>query len=152
MNESAPARSILLIDRDRDRAQLIETALQSFPHRVITIADSIEAIDFLNRRGNYVDAPRPDLILLELNLPDNDGRDLLAKIKTEPQLRRIPIVVLTTEASEADIFSTYLLQGNCHIVQSTDLVGSEPAFGDRLCQIIQRIEKFWFGIVTLPVA
>ncbi|WP_232432247.1 response regulator [Chamaesiphon minutus] len=144
MNESAPERSILPIVRDRDRAQLIETALQSFQHRVITLADGIEAIDFLYRRGDYVDAPRPDLILLELNLPDRDGLDLLAKIKTDPQLRRIPIVVLTTAASEADIFSTYLLQGNCHVVQSTDL--------DRLCQIVQRIEKFWFGIVTLPVA
>ncbi|WP_309729256.1 response regulator [Chamaesiphon sp. OTE_75_metabat_556] len=144
MDESAPERSILLIDHDRDRAQLIETALQSFQHRVMTIADGIEAIDFLNRRGDYVDAPRPDLILLELNLPGNDGQDLLAKIKTEPQLRRIPIVVLTTAASEADIFSTYLLQGNCHVIQSTDL--------DRLRQIVQRIEEFWFGIVTLPAA
>lgn len=144
MDESDSERLILLIDHDRDRAQLIETALQSFQHRVITIADGIEAIDFLNRRGDRVDAPRPDLILLELNLPGNDGQDLLAKIKTEPQLRRIPIVVLTTAASESDIFSTYLLQGNCHVVQSTDL--------DRLCQIVQRIEEFWFGIVTLPAA
>jgi two-component system, chemotaxis family, response regulator Rcp1 len=95
MDESAPERSILLIDRDRDRAQLIETALQSFQHRVMTIADGIEAIDFLYRRGDYLDALRPDLILLELNLPGNDGPDLLAKIKTDPQLRRIPIVVLT---------------------------------------------------------
>ncbi|WP_310425722.1 response regulator [Chamaesiphon sp. VAR_48_metabat_135_sub] len=144
MDESDSERLILLIDDDRDRAQLIETALQSFQHRVITIADGIEAIDFLNRRGDYLDAPRPDLILLELNLPGNEGQDLLAKIKAEPQLRRIPIVVLTTAASEADIFSTYLLQGNCHIVKSTDL--------DRLRQIVQRIEEFWFGIVTLPVA
>lgn len=144
MDESAPERLILLIDCDRERARLIETALQSFPHRVITIADGIAAIDFLNRRGDRVDAPHPDLILLELNLPGNEGQDLLAKIKTDPHLRRIPIVVLTTAASEADIFSTYLLQGNCHVVQSTDL--------DRLRQIVQRIEEFWFGIVTLPAA
>jgi two-component system, chemotaxis family, response regulator Rcp1 len=144
MDESAPERSILLIDHDLDRAQLIETALQSFQHRVMTIADGIEAIDFLYRRGDYVNVPRPDLILLELNLPGNDGQDLLAKIKTDPQLRRIPIVVLTTAATAADIFSTYLLQGNCHVVQSTDI--------DRLCQVVQRIEEFWFGIVTLPVA
>ena len=144
MDESAPERSILLIDDDRDRAKLIETALQSFQHRVVTISGSVEAIDFLNRRGDHVDAPRPDLILLELNLPGDDGQDLLAKIKADQQLRRIPIVVLTTAASEADIFSTYLLQGNCHIVKSTDL--------DKLCQIVQRIEEFWFGIVTLPAA
>jgi two-component system, chemotaxis family, response regulator Rcp1 len=144
MDESAPQRSILLIDGDRDRAQVIETALQSFQHRVMTISSRSEAIDFLNCRGDDLDAPRPDLILLELNLPGNDGQDLLAKIKTDPHLRRIPIVVLTTAASEAEIFSTYLLQGNCHVVQSTDL--------DRLCQIVQRIEEFWFGIVTLPAA
>ena len=144
MDESAPERSILLIDDDRDRAKLIETALQSFQHRVVTISGSVEAIDFLNRRGDYVNAPRPDLILLELNLPGDDGQDLLAKIKADQQLRRIPIVVLTTAASEADIFSTYLLQGNCHIVKSTDL--------DKLCQIVQQIEEFWFGIVTLPAA
>jgi chemotaxis family two-component system response regulator Rcp1 len=143
MDESAPQRSILLIDGDRDRAQVIETALQSFQHRVMTISSRSEAIDFLNCRGDDLDAPRPDLILLELNLPGNDGQDLLAKIKTDPHLRRIPIVVLTTAASEAEIFSTYLLQGNCHVVQSTDL--------DRLCQIVRRIEEFWFGIVTLPV-
>ncbi len=144
MDESAPERSILLIDDDRDRAQLIETALQSFQHRVVTIAGNIEAIDFLNRRGDYVNAPRPDLILFELNLPSNDGQDLLAKIKTDPHLRRIPIVVLTTAATEADIFSTYLLQGNCHVVRSTEL--------DKLCQIVHRIEEFWFGIATLPAA
>ena len=87
----------------------------------MTIADNLAAIDFLNRRSDYVDAPRPDLIWLELNLGDNNGRDLLAQIEIDPQLRRIPIVVLTTAANEADIFSTYLMQGNCHVVQSTDL-------------------------------
>lgn len=144
MDESDSERLILLIEDDRDRAQLIESAIESPQHRVMTIADGIEAIDFLSRCGDDLDAPRPDLILLELNLSGKDGRDILTEIKAHPQLRRIPIVVLTTAATDQDILSTYLLQGNCHVVKSTDL--------DRLSKIVKRIEGFWLGIVTLPVA
>jgi two-component system, chemotaxis family, response regulator Rcp1 len=152
MEAATPERLILLIE-DRvddpaqplpERANSIASAIESSQHRVISLHDGLQAIDFLHQRGEYSDSPRPDLILLELNLPGKDGREILAEIKASHQLRRIPIVVLTTADSEADIFNTYALQGNCHVVKSTDL--------DRLCQIVHRIEEFWFGIVTLPVS
>ncbi len=147
MDEDTPERLILLIEDGLDlfpeRAQSIVRAIESPQHRVIVLHDGFQAIDFLHQQGEYPDAPRPDLILLELNLPGKDGREILAEIKSSPELRRIPIVVLTTADGEADIFNTYALQGNCHVVKSTDL--------DRLTAIVKRIEEFWFGIVTLPV-
>jgi two-component system, chemotaxis family, response regulator Rcp1 len=145
VDKSVPERSILLIENDPDRAQQIEAALssQSLPHRVIPMADGRRAMDFLQRRGEYTNAPRPDLVLLELNLPDKDGREILAELKTCSDLRRIPIVVLTTADSPEDIFNTYALQGNCHIVKSTEM--------ESLLATVQRIEEFWLGIVTLPV-
>jgi two-component system, chemotaxis family, response regulator Rcp1 len=146
MDEDTPERLILLIEDSLDglpeHAQSIVSAIESPQHRVIALHDGLQAIEFLHQRGEYQEAPRPDLILLELNLPGKDGREILAEIKSSPELRRIPIVVLTTADSEADIFNTYALQGNCHIVKSTDL--------DRLMTIVKRIEEFWFGIVTLP--
>jgi two-component system, chemotaxis family, response regulator Rcp1 len=152
MEAATPERLILSIEDRVDEpaqpllesANSIASALASSQHRVISLYDGLHAIDFLHQRGEYTDSPRPDLILLELNLPGKDGREILAEIKASPQLRRIPIVVLTMADSEADIFNTYALQGNCHIVKSTDV--------DRLSQIIRRIEEFWFGIVTLPVS
>lgn len=152
MEAATPERLILLIEDCVDepavalpeRAKSIASAIASSQHRVISLHDGLQVIEFLHQRGEYSDSPRPDLILLELNLPGKDGREILAELKASPQLRRIPIVVLTTADSEADIFNTYALQGNCHIVKSTDL--------DRLCAIVQRIEEFWFGIVTLPVS
>jgi two-component system, chemotaxis family, response regulator Rcp1 len=152
MDEATPERLILLIEDCLDvpaeplleRAKSIASAIEFPQHRVISIHDGLQAIDFLHQRGEYTDALRPDLILLELNLPGKDGREILAEIKSSSQLRRIPIIVLTTADSEADIFNTYALQGNCHVVKSTDL--------DRLLAIVKRIEEFWLGIVTLPVS
>jgi two-component system, chemotaxis family, response regulator Rcp1 len=144
MDEPISQRTLLLIEDDRERAQLIATTLQAREHRIITIASGRETLDFLHRRGEYRDAASPDLILLELNLPDRDGRDILAEIKSVPGLRRIPIVVLTTAASESDILNTYALQGNCHVIKATDV--------ERLLTIVTRIEAFWLGLVTLPVA
>jgi two-component system, chemotaxis family, response regulator Rcp1 len=143
MEEPTSQRTILLIETDRDRAQLIATTLQSAGHHVITIAKGQAALDFLNRRGEDRDSVHPDLILLELNLPDRDGREILAELKSLPDLRRIPIVVLTTAASEADILNTYELQGNCHVIKTTDT--------EELLTIVNRIEAFWLGIVTLPI-
>jgi two-component system, chemotaxis family, response regulator Rcp1 len=144
VDKSVPERSILLIEDDPDRTQQIAAALcsQSAQHQVISIGDGGQALDFLHQRGTYANAPRPDLVLLELNLPGKDGRDILAEIKASSDLRRIPIVVLTTADSPGDIFNTYAMQGNCHIVKSTEI--------ESLLAIVRRIEEFWLGIVTLP--
>lgn len=144
--EASPAKLLILVlEGNPDHTRLIEDALESNAvHRqIVAIADGIQAMDFLHRRGEYGDAPRPNLILLDLNLPGKDGREILAEIKADPQLRRIPIVVLTTCASEEDIFKSYTLQGNCYVIKS-----SEQA---QLFGIVKRIEEFWLGIVTLSL-
>jgi two-component system, chemotaxis family, response regulator Rcp1 len=145
MEELNVERLILVLEANLDHAHLIKDAFQksSVPHQVVAIADGVQAMDFLHRRGKYAEAHRPDLILLDLNLPEKDGKEILAEIKSTPHLRRIPIVVLTLSADEDDILRTYALQGNCYVIKSSDL--------DHLWQIIQRIEEFWLGIVTLPV-
>jgi two-component system, chemotaxis family, response regulator Rcp1 len=152
MEEPTTQRTILLIEHDRARSQLIATALQTDGHRVIPLESGEQALAYLDRCGRDEDKPRPDLILLELNLPDRDGREILAEIKARSTLRRIPIVVLTTAASADDIFNTYIQQGNCHVVKSDDLIGEACQNDDRLLTIVRRIEAFWLGLVTLPMA
>ena len=97
---------------------------------------------FLKRQGKFPDAPRPDLILLDLNLPKKDGRELLAEIKADNTLRRIPVVILTTSAAEEDILRTYDLHANCFITKPVDL--------DQFIKVIKFIEDFWIAIVKLP--
>lgn len=145
MEESSPERLILVVQDNPDHSRLIEEALneKTGRYQIVAIADGVEAMDFLHRQGNYADVTRPDLILLDLNLPGKDGKELLAEIKADPQLRRIPIVVLTICANEEDIFRSYALQGNCYVIKSSDL--------EQLFQIVKRIEEFWLEIVTLPV-
>lgn len=104
--------------------------------------DGVEALDFLNRKGKYSEAPRPDIILLDLNLPKKDGREVLAEVKESQTLRRIPIVILTTSKAEEDIFRSYELHANCFITKPVDL--------DQFVAIVQSIEDFWFCTVTLP--
>jgi chemotaxis family two-component system response regulator Rcp1 len=144
MEATPTERCILVVEHNFDHAQQIQNAFHgSFsPHRLVAIASGEEAMDFLHRRGNYTNAPRPDLVLLDLNLPDRDGRMVLADIKGSPALRRIPVVVLTLSDSDEDIVSAYSLQGNCYVVKSSDL--------NQLFHIVKRIEEFWLGIVTLP--
>ncbi len=145
MEESPAERLILVVQDNPEHTDLIKAALNenSGRRKIVAISDGLQALDFLHRRGNYADARRPDLILLDLNLPEKDGRELLAEIKADQQLRRIPIVVLTISANEEDIFRSYALQGNCYVVKSCDL--------EQLFQLVKRIEEFWLGIVTLPV-
>ena len=104
--------------------------------------DGVEAVAFLRREGKYADAPRPDLILLDLNLPKKDGREVLAEIKTDEDLKRIPVVVLTTSKAEQDIFRAYDQHANCYITKPVDL--------DQFITIVKGIEDFWFTIVKLP--
>jgi CheY-like chemotaxis protein len=104
--------------------------------------DGIEAIEFLNQRGKYAAAPRPDLIVLDLNMPRKNGQEVLAEIKSDVRLKNIPVVILTTSKSQDDISRAYGLHANCYI--------SKPVDFDEFTEVVQRIQDFWFSLVTLP--
>ena len=104
--------------------------------------DGTEAMAFLTREGKYADAPRPDLILLDLNLPKKDGREVLKEIKESPTLGTIPVVILTTSASEADVLRSYQLHANCYITKPVDL--------DGFLTVVKSIDSFWLSVVKLP--
>ncbi len=104
--------------------------------------DGSEAMAFLHREEKYADAPRPDLILLDLNLPKKDGRQVLSEIKGNAMLASIPVVILTTSAAEADIRQSYLLHANCYIIKPVDLVG--------FLKVVKSIDDFWLSVVKLP--
>jgi CheY-like chemotaxis protein len=108
------------------------------------VSDGIEAMAFLRHEGAYADTSRPDLILLDLNLPKMDGREVLAEIKQDPDLTRIPVVVLTTSQAEPDILNTYNLHANCYITKPVDL--------DQFIEVVKSIEDFWLTVVKLPSA
>lgn len=107
-----------------------------------TVEDGVEALAFLRREGGYAEAPRPDLILLDLNLPKMNGPEVLAEIKEDPELRRIPVVILTISQAEQDIVKSYNLHANCYITKPVDL--------DQFLEVVKSIENFWLTIVKLP--
>lgn len=145
MDEGITERLVLVIEDDRDHAELIKHTLNahSTHYQVVVVSDSTHAMQFLRQTGDYVDAPRPNLILLNLDLPKKDGRAFLAEIKADIKLKRIPIVILTASNDEQDVFAAYELQGNCYVIKTEDV--------NQLSAIVQRIEEFWLGIVTLPM-
>jgi CheY-like chemotaxis protein len=102
----------------------------------------VEAIDFLKRRGKHKDAPRPDIILLDLNLPKKDGREVLSEIKQDENLRYIPVVILTTSKAEEDVLKSYHLHANCYVTKPVDL--------EKFITVVQSIDRFWLTVVTLP--
>jgi len=104
--------------------------------------DGVEALDFLYKRGKFASVPRPDLILLDLNLPRKNGREVLAEIKAYENLKSIPVVVLTTSSAEEDILKSYNLHANCYVVK--------PVEFDSFVKAVQSIQQFWFSIVSLP--
>ena len=104
--------------------------------------DGVDAVDFLKRRGKYADAPRPDIILLDLNLPKKDGREVLHEIKQDENLRSIPVVILTTSKAEEDVLKSYDLHANCYVTKPVDL--------DKFIVVVQSIDRFWLTVVTLP--
>lgn len=106
------------------------------------VKDGVEALAFLRRQGRYEGAARPDLILLDLNLPRKDGREVLAEIKTDTNLKRIPVVILTTSDADEDILKSYELHANCYIKKPVDL--------EQFIKVVQSIEDFWISIVKLP--
>ena len=135
---------ILLVEDNPGDARLVKEALKDVKVlNNLTIAkDGQEALDFLHREGDHAEAPHPDLILLDLNLPKKDGREVLAEIKVDDNLKRIPVVVLTTSKAEEDILKSYNLQANCYITKPVDL--------DEFIKVIKSIKDFWLTIVKLP--
>lgn len=107
-----------------------------------TVEDGVEALAFLRHKGQYTDAPRPDLVLLDLNLPKKNGREVLAEIKEDPDLRRIPVVILTVSQAEQDILKSYNLHANCYITKPVDL--------EQFLEVVKSIENFWLTVVMLP--
>jgi CheY-like chemotaxis protein len=135
---------ILLVEDNPADVRLTQEALKEGKVRnnLHVARDGIEAIEFLRRVGKHAGAPRPDMILLDLNLPRKDGREVLADIKNDSELKAIPVVVLTTSAAEADIFKSYKLHANCYITKPVDL--------EQFVQVVKSIDDFWLTVVRLP--
>jgi CheY-like chemotaxis protein len=136
--------SILLVEDNPADIRLTREALREgkVANELQVARDGVEAMDLLARRGKFSDAVRPDLILLDLNLPRKDGREVLAELKADETLRRIPVVVLTTSQAEADIVESYDLHANCYISKPGDL--------DRFIEVVRYVDQFWLGVVALP--
>jgi CheY-like chemotaxis protein len=141
---SGRAVEILLVeDNPGDVRLTIEGLKEAKVRNNLHVArDGVEALEFLRRQGQFDDAVRPDLILLDLNLPRMDGREVLAVIKSDPDLKTIPVVVLTTSSAEQDVLHSYELQANSYITKPVDL--------EQFIKVVRSIEDFWLTIVTLP--
>ncbi len=137
---------LLLVEDNSDDVYLTKLAFEDA--KVITnltvVTDGEAAMDFLNKKDPYTNAPRPDLILLDLNLPKKDGREVLEEIKTDENLKSIPVVILTTSSADKDILRTYNLHANCYLVKPIDL--------EQLFSMVHSIKDFWFTIVKLPTS
>ncbi|HEX8551277.1 MAG TPA: response regulator [Abditibacteriaceae bacterium] len=135
---------ILLVEDSPTDVLLAQEALEhaKMLNNLHVASDGIEAMEFLRREGSFADAPRPDLVLLDLNLPRKDGRQVLAEIKADENLKRLPVVILTTSKAEEDVHRAYGLHANCYICKPIDF--------DRFTEVVKSIEMFWFTIVALP--
>jgi chemotaxis family two-component system response regulator Rcp1 len=144
IGSDAKPMEVLLVEDSAGDVRLTREALKDAKvHVHLQVAsDGIEAMAFLKQEGQYVHAPRPDLILLDLNLPKKDGRQVLEEIKQSPSLQSIPVVILTTSASEADILRSYMLHANCYITKPVDLNG--------FLDVVKSIDNFWLSVVKLP--
>lgn len=143
LSETRPIEILLVEDSPSDAKLTIE-ALEAgkIANRLTHVEDGVEAMDCLRQRGKYAKAARPDLIMLDLNLPKKDGREVLAELKNDPDLKLIPIIVLTTSRSDKDILQSYQLNANCYITKPVDF----PNF----IEVVKSIEQFWLTVVTLP--
>ncbi len=139
----APIEILLVEDNPGDVRLTVEALKEGKVANEISVAaDGMEAMEFLRRAGRHSDVPMPDLILLDLNLPKKNGREVLAEIKMDDRLKHIPVVVLTTSQAEKDIILTYNLHANCYITKPVD-------FG-QFIDVVKSIENFWFTVVKLP--
>ena len=138
-----PVEILLVEDSPSDTELTIEAlAAGKVCNNLSAVEDGVEAMAFLRREGPYADAPRPDLILLDLNLPRKDGREVLAEVKGDPDLKCIPVVVLTTSAAEQDVVRAYALHANCYITKPVDF--------RQFLGVVAAIENFWLMVVKLP--
>jgi chemotaxis family two-component system response regulator Rcp1 len=144
MNANPTPVEILLVEDNPGDARLARQGLRQckIPNTLHLVDDGVKAMAFLHRQGEYVTVPRPDLILLDLNMPRKDGREVLREIKEDPSLKTIPVVILTTSRAEEDINKTYALHANCYVTKPLDL----PQF----LEVVKSIEDFWFSTVRLP--
>jgi chemotaxis family two-component system response regulator Rcp1 len=135
---------ILLVEDDAGEARLAEYALGrgGIDGNLYHVEDGVEAMRFLRRQEKYVNVPVPDLILLDLNLPRKDGREVLAEMKEDPELRLVPVVVLSTSETERDVAETYRLHANAYVVKPVDL--------NRFIEVVRSIKDFWFSTAKLP--
>lgn len=137
---------ILLVEDSPGDVRLTQEALKEgrLRNNLSVAGDGVEAMAFLRREGQHVNAPRPDIILLDLNMPRKDGREVLAEIKADQDLRRIPVIVMTTSDAEQDILKSYDLHANCYITKPVEL--------GTFLDVILKVEGFWLSIVKLPKA
>ena len=146
MNSTPYARpiEILLVEDSPSDAELTVEALKEARvcNNLNIVEDGVQAFEFLRRQGPYQKAPRPDLILLDLNLPRKDGREVLAELKSDENLKVIPVVVLTTSRDDKDILKAYRHQANCYIAKPVDFT--------KFLEVVKSIETFWLSVVTLP--
>lgn len=142
-NLAHPIEILLVEDSPSDTELTVEALAESkICNRLSIVEDGVQALEFLHRQGAFADAPRPDLILLDLNLPRKDGREVLAEIKTDANLQTIPVVVLTTSEAEQDVLRAYTLHANCYITKPVDF--------KQFLKVVKAIESFWFTVVKLP--
>lgn len=132
--EDSPA-DVLITREAFEDAKLLNT--------LHVVEDGVQALKFLRRQAPYAEVPRPDLILLDLNLPRKNGREVLAEIKVDPQLKSIPVIVLTTSSADEDILNAYDLHANCYVIK--------PVGFDNFFKAVQSIQDFWFSVVALPL-
>jgi two-component system, chemotaxis family, response regulator Rcp1 len=135
---------ILLVEDSPSDVKLTFAALRKakVANAVTHVEDGVQAMQFVRRQGEYAQAPRPDLILLDFNLPRKDGREVLAELKSDPDLQSIPVVVLTTSKAEQDVLRAYELHANCFV--------TKPVNFERFLEVVQSIESFWLTVVALP--
>ena len=144
MENDTRSIEILLVEDNPGDARLTIEAMREakMSNRITVVEDGVEAMAFLRRQGSFGEAPRPDLILLDLNLPRKDGREVLAEVKADPALKRIPVVILTTSRAEEDVLRAYDLHANCYVTKPVDLA--------QFMKIVSQIDEFWVKVVTLP--
>ncbi len=144
MADRGRALEILLVEDNPGDVRLAQEALYDakMSNNLNVVSDGVEALAYLRREGRHAKAPRPDLVLLDLNLPKKDGREVLEEVKEDPDLRTIPIVVLTTSDAEGDVIRSYELHANAYVRKPVDF--------DAFIEVVRTIEDFWFTVVKLP--